>query len=88
MRHEVLVDLPPDQAFSTFAHLDRTRPRELNMLAVPSEATVREPHTGGDAYDRGVDGSVCRWRRVLAYDPPHALPLSWDIRPGWQSPRT
>jgi len=84
VRHEVLVDLPPDQAFSTFADLDRIKPREHNMLAVPIEATVLEPHAGGDVYDRGVDGSVCRWGRVLAYDPPHALAFSWDIGPDWQ----
>ena len=35
-------------------------------------------------YDRGVDGSESRWARVLAYDPPHRVLLSWDISPQWQ----
>jgi uncharacterized protein YndB with AHSA1/START domain len=39
---------------------------------------------GGDLYDRGVDGSECRWARVLAYEPPHRVLLSWHISPQWQ----
>lgn len=84
VRHEVLVDLPPEQAFSIFADLDRIKPREHNMLVVPIEATVLEPHAGGAVYDRGVDGSIYRWGRVLTFDPPHTIAFSWDIGPDWQ----
>ena len=35
-------------------------------------------------YDRGVDGSECRWARILAYEPPHRVVISWDISPYWQ----
>jgi len=84
VRHEVVVDLPPEQAFWAFTDLDRIKPREHNMLAVPIEETVLEQHVGGSVYDRGVDGSVCRWGRVLAFDPPRTLAFSWDIGPDWQ----
>lgn len=84
VRHEVVVDLPQDKAFWTFTELDRIKPREHNMLAVPIEQTVLEQHVGGDVYDRGVDGSICRWGRVLAFDPPHTIAFSWDIGPDWQ----
>ena len=43
-----------------------------------------EPRVGGYLYDRGVDGSECRWARVLAYEPPHRVVISWDISPHWQ----
>ena len=43
-----------------------------------------EQHVGGDVYDRGVDGSLCRWGRVLAFDPPNTIAFSWDIGPDWQ----
>ena len=39
---------------------------------------------GGHLYDRGIDGSECRWARVLAYEPPHRVVISWDIGPTWQ----
>lgn len=84
VRHEVLVDLPQDQAFWAFTDLDRIKPREHNMLAVPIEQTVLEQRVGGDVYDRGVDGSICRWGRVLAFDPHHTIAFSWDIGPDWQ----
>ncbi len=84
IRHEVVVDLRPEEAFTTFTDLDRIKPREHNMLAVPIERTVLEPRVGGDVYDRGTDGSVCRWGRVLTFDPPRVLVFSWDIGPDWQ----
>lgn len=43
-----------------------------------------EPHVGGHIYDRGIDGSECRWARVLAYEPPTRVVFSWDISPRWQ----
>ena len=84
VRHEVVVDVPREQAFWMFADLDRIKPREHNMLAVPIAETVLEQEVGGAVYDRGVDGSVCRWGRVLTFDPPSAMAFSWDIAPDWQ----
>ena len=43
--------------------------------------TVFEPRVGGHIYDRAVDGSECRWARILAYDPPDRVVFSWDISP-------
>ena len=43
-----------------------------------------EPREGGHLYDRGVDGSECRWARVLAYEPPNRIVISWDINPRWE----
>lgn len=84
VRHEVVVDLPCEEAFWAFTDLDRIKPREHNMLGVPIEQTVLEQEVGGAVYDRGVDGTVCRWGRVLAFDPPVAIAFSWDIGPDWQ----
>ena len=84
VRHEVVVDLTPEEAFWKFADLDKIKPREHNMLAVPIAETVLEQRPGGDLYDRGVDGSICRWGRVLVFDPPHTITFSWDIGPDWQ----
>ena len=60
------------------------KPPEHNLLPVPIAETVFEPKVGGHIYDRGTDGSECRWARVLAYDPPHRVVFSWDIGPTWQ----
>jgi uncharacterized protein YndB with AHSA1/START domain len=60
------------------------KPSEHNMLGVDIAETVFELSEGGNVYDRGVDGSECRWARVLTYDPPNRVVISWDISPQWQ----
>jgi uncharacterized protein YndB with AHSA1/START domain len=82
---EIVVDAPIELAFRLFTEeFDRIKPREHNLLEVDIEETVFEPRTGGVIYDRGVDGSECRWARVLAYDPPARVLFSWDISPHWE----
>jgi uncharacterized protein YndB with AHSA1/START domain len=85
IRHEIVVEAPIERAFSVFTEgFGRFKPPEHNMLSVEIAETVFEPREGGDVYDRGVDGSVCRWARVLAYEPPNRVVISWDISPQWQ----
>jgi uncharacterized protein YndB with AHSA1/START domain len=80
----IVVEAPRDRAFSVFVEqFDRIKPREHNLLAVDIAETVFEPRAGGHIYDRGVDGSECRWARVLAYEPPDRVVFSWDISPQW-----
>jgi uncharacterized protein YndB with AHSA1/START domain len=81
----VVVEAPIEQAFRVFiADFDRIKPREHNLLKAAIAQTIFEPRVGGYIYDRGVDGSECRWARVLAYEPPHRVLFSWDISPQWQ----
>jgi uncharacterized protein YndB with AHSA1/START domain len=85
VRSEIVVDAPIERAFAVFTEqFDRIKPREHNLLGVDIAETVFEPRVGGSIYDRGVDGSECRWARVLAYEPPERVVFSWDIGPTWQ----
>jgi uncharacterized protein YndB with AHSA1/START domain len=54
------------------------------MLDVEIAETVFETHVGGRIYDKGVDGSECKWARVLEFEPPNRVVFSWDISPRWQ----
>jgi uncharacterized protein YndB with AHSA1/START domain len=85
VRTSIVVEAPLERAFSVFTEeFDKIKPHEHNLLAVDIAETVFEPREGGFIYDRGVDGSECRWARVLAFEPPHRLVFSWDISPRWQ----
>ena len=82
---QIVVEAPIERAFRVFIEkFDGVKPREHNMLAVEIAETVFEPRVGGHVYDRGVDGSECRWARVLAYEPPDRVVFSWDISPQWR----
>jgi uncharacterized protein YndB with AHSA1/START domain len=85
VRQSIVVDAPIERAFSVFTDdFGDFKPREHNLLQVDIAETVFETHVGGNIYDRGVDGSECRWARVLAYEPPDRVVFSWDISPQWQ----
>jgi len=85
VKHSVVVEAPIALAFKVFTEdFDRIKPREHNLLGVPIAETVFERRVGGHIYDRGVDGTECRWARVLAYESPKRLLLSWNISPQWQ----
>ena len=85
VRSSIVVEAPIERAFRVFTEdFGRFKPREHNLLGVEIAKTVFEPRVGGHIYDRGVDGSECRWARVLVYEPPERVVFSWDISPRWQ----
>jgi uncharacterized protein YndB with AHSA1/START domain len=85
VRKDIVVDVPLEHAFAAFTErFGDFKPPEHNLLDVAIAETVFEPRVGGHIYDRGIDGSECRWARVLAYDPPDRVVFSWDIGPQWQ----
>lgn len=85
VRKQIVVQAPVEKAFAAFTErFGDFKPREHNLLGAPIAETVFEPRVGGHIYDRAEDGSVCRWARVLAYDPPDRVVFSWDIGPTWQ----
>jgi uncharacterized protein YndB with AHSA1/START domain len=85
VRRQVVVNAPQAKAFATFTErLGDFKPPEHNLLGAPIAETVLEARAGGHIYDRAVDGSECRWARVLVYEPPDRVVFSWDIGPQWQ----
>ncbi|HEY2088460.1 MAG TPA: SRPBCC family protein [Mycobacterium sp.] len=85
IRKSIVVHTGVERAFALFINqFDAIKPREHNLLSVPIAETVFEPRAGGHVYDVGIDGSRCEWSRVLAYEPPSRVVISWDIGPTWQ----
>jgi uncharacterized protein YndB with AHSA1/START domain len=85
VRTSIVVEAPIERAFTVFTDDIGSwwRP-DHHILEAELAEMVFEPRVGGHIYDRGVDGSECRWARVLAYEAPERVVLSWDINTRWQ----
>jgi uncharacterized protein YndB with AHSA1/START domain len=85
VRTDVVVDGPPERAFTVFTEgIGTWWPSSHHLLEGELAEMVFEPFEGGSIIDRGVDGTESRWARVLAYEPPHRVVFSWDITLGWE----
>jgi uncharacterized protein YndB with AHSA1/START domain len=81
----IVVEVPIERAFSVFTdEIGSWWNPEHHILDAELAEMVFEPRVGGHVYDRGVDGSECRWARVLAYEPPNRVVFSWDINTQWR----
>jgi uncharacterized protein YndB with AHSA1/START domain len=85
VRASIVVDAPVERAFSVFTDdIGSWWNPDHHIIEAELAEMVFEPREGGHVYDRGVDGSECRWARVLAYEPPNRFVISWDINLQWQ----
>jgi uncharacterized protein YndB with AHSA1/START domain len=82
VRQTVTVKAPVERAFAVFTEgFDTWWPREHHLGEADLKAAVLEPRPGGRWYEQTVDGKECEWGRVLAWEPPNRLMLSWQISP-------
>jgi uncharacterized protein YndB with AHSA1/START domain len=85
VRTEIVVEAPIDRAFQVFTEqMSSWWHPDHHILEGELAEMVFELRVGGHIYDRGVDGSECRWARVLAYEPPRLVTFSWDIGTDWK----
>jgi DNA-binding transcriptional ArsR family regulator/uncharacterized protein YndB with AHSA1/START domain len=80
----IVVEAPPARAFELFLDLERWWPIKTHHMAEPAgETAVLEPFVGGRWYERSDDGVETDWGRVLAFDPPRRILLSWQMSSDW-----
>ena len=81
----VMVQTPRDRAFKLFTEgFDRWWPRSHHIGTAEMAEAILEPRENGRWYERGVDGSECEWGRVLAWEPPGHVALSWHLNAAFQ----
>jgi uncharacterized protein YndB with AHSA1/START domain len=81
----IVVEAPAERAFAVFTDdIGSWWSPDHHILRSELARMVFEPREGGYVYDVGVDGSECRWARVLAYEPPRRVVISWDINLQWE----
>ena len=85
VRAKITIDVPVEHAFRVFtSSFDSWWPREFHIGRANIAEAIIEPREGGRWYERGVDGSECDWGRVLVWQPPHRLVITWQINGQWQ----
>ncbi len=86
VRKVVSVKAPPAVAWRVFTEkMDTWWPLAMYKIGKANAVdAVIEPRVGGRWYERGDDGSTCDWGRVLSWEPPSRLLLTWDINADWQ----
>jgi len=89
VRKTIVVNAPQAHAFDVFARrFDAWWPRDHHIGKTAMAEAVIEPRAGGRWYEIGEDGSECDWGRVLAWEPPSRLVLSWTINGKFQVDET
>ncbi len=85
VRKSIRVNASPEHAFDVFTRsMARWWPAPHTILKSPLKHMVLEPHLDGRWYQVGEDGSQCELGRVLAWEPPGRVLLSWQINSDWQ----
>jgi DNA-binding transcriptional ArsR family regulator/uncharacterized protein YndB with AHSA1/START domain len=81
----IAVDVPAMRAFQMFLDQGHWWPVATHHIAHPAgETVVLEPYPGGRWYERGADGTETDWGRVIAFEPPRRILLSWQVSPEWE----
>lgn len=82
----ITVAAPQEIAFRVFTEgIARWWPLETHKIgATKAVNAVVEPRQGGRWYEIGADGSECNWGKVLAWEPPSRVLLSWEISCDWR----
>ena len=80
VRKSIVVKAPQARAFEVFTtRFGSWWPKSHHIGAAEMANAIIEPRLGGRWYEKGVDGSECKWGNVLAWEPPSRVVLSWHV---------
>jgi uncharacterized protein YndB with AHSA1/START domain len=80
VRRSVRVQATQSRAFEVFtARFGAWWPKSHHIAPAEMKDVIIEPRRGGRWYEKGVDDSECVWGRVLVWEPPVRIVLSWRL---------
>ena len=89
VRKSIRVNASQAHAFDVFTSgLGRWWPAKASIGKPPRKTSVLEPRLGGRWYEVSEDGSQADVGKVLIWEPPHRLVVSWDINSNWKPDTT
>jgi len=85
VRKSIVINAPLAHVFAVLTERhDAWWPRAHHIGPSEKFTAMLEPRVGGRWFERSDDGNECNWGRVLAWDPPNRLVLSWEISAEWE----
>ena len=85
VRHVLTVQAPIERAFQTFTQSMTDWWPTANTFGKDNYESVSiEPKQGGRWFERDRDGQEILWGKVLAWNPPYRVVLTWQIDPTGQ----
>jgi len=80
VKKTITVKAGQQRAFEVFtAKFGAWWPKSHHIGKPEMQDVIVEPRQGGRWYEKGVDGSECDWGKVLAWEPPGRVVLSWHL---------
>ncbi len=82
----LLLNVPQKRAFEVFTeqHGSWWPLTTHHIGASPAQTAIIEPRVGGRWFERAANGVETDWGRVLVWEPPQRIVLSWDIGTDWK----
>ena len=85
VRKTIIANASLAHVVSVFTeHHNNWWPREHHIGGRDNFMAILEPRASGRWFERADDDSECYWGRVLVWEPPHRLVLSWEINADWK----
>ncbi len=85
VKKTIHVAAPQAHAFDVFTRrIGQWWPKTHHIAAGEMKDSVIETRLGGRWYEVGVDGRETEWGKVLAWEPPSRVTLSWHLNSRFQ----
>ena len=77
---DITVNASLKDAFKTFTERGHEWwPADYKLSEQQRSDIIMEPRVGGRWFERCIDGSECDWGKVIVWEPPYHLVISWQI---------
>jgi uncharacterized protein YndB with AHSA1/START domain/quinol monooxygenase YgiN len=81
----IVVEASQDRCFEVFVNMTEWWPLATHTIGeAPAHASIVQTRVGGRWYDIDKNGDEHEIGRVLAYEPPNRIVLSWEISCTWK----
>ncbi len=85
VKRTIHVNAPIETAFRVLTQkMGEWWPTTHHIGATPFAEIVVEPRAGGRWFERDSKGAECDWGKVLVWEPPKQVVVSWHLQPDFK----